>query len=350
MAPARHHLIAPTIPGKFVFDALQACGHRTVDSKRLLATLGIDATALNVPGHRVSALDYARLVESIIQETDDGFLGFLDDPIPVRAFSVFAAQMAACNNLKELLGQTNRFFHLFTQQFRFRVEEHPHTTIIALEFNETQAFDYRFIYQSILLVMVRLMRWLLGEHCQPTRVTFSFDSANLDRYLGYLFDCPLRFSSPRNEIHLATDRLHEPYSTTLQQIDVMLRDSTRMMLISDKPAPYTRRVREELLSRKAETWPGIDEIASTLGLSKNQLWRKLKKEDTNFLQIRNAAKRDFALARMTQLELRISDVAEETGFSDTSAFNKAFTEWTGHTPTQYRKKLTYGRSDGQSEV
>lgn len=341
-------LIEPTIPADFVFDALQACEFRGLDTGMMLEEVGLQPALLQVSGRRVSVIDYARLIEGIIDKTGDGFLGFLDKPVPVKAFSVFAAQLAACGNLRELFRQVNRFYGLFTRQFRLRLKEQREDTYVYFEFQETCDFDYRFIYQSLLVVMLRLTHWFLGENIQPVQVTFSFDGVKVERYLAYLFACPMAFGQAHNGIHLRSELLSMPCRTTLEQVDAMLRDSTRMMLVSHNPAPFTRRVREELILRRQDAWPGIEEVAGALQMSKNLLWRKLKKEKTTFLEIRNAVKRDLALSLIERAELSVGEVAVKTGFAETSSFNKAFLGWTGQSPTAYRASLGLGGFPAQA--
>lgn len=330
-------LIEPTIPGEFVFDVLQPIAFKGLDANALLRELGMDPSSIRLKGQRVSVIDYAKLIEGVIDRLDDGFLGFMDNKVPKRAFSVFASQLAGCTNLKEVFQQANRFFALFTRQFRLRLEEEGESAIVILEFNETQDFDYRFMYQSILLVVVRLINWMLGVTIRPLEVKCTFEKSHLDKYLRYLFDCSVSYSNAHNEVHFKRELLNQPCATTLQQVDLMLRDSTRMMLVSNRPAPFSRRVRQELVLGHREVWPSIEEVAEAMNISKNLLWRKLKKEHTSFLDIRDEVKRDYALSIIGDSELNISDVASKAGFADVSSFNKAFTKWTGQAPSSYRK-------------
>ncbi len=340
-------LIEPTIPCEFVGDVLQACGYRGADTDALLAEVGLDAARLRVSGSRISVVDYARLFERVIGVTQDGFLGFLDDPVPSKSFGVFACQMAACRNLKQVLRQANLFYRLFTQQFHFDVEEENEQARIVLQFIETQPFDYRFIYQSILLVLVRLMHWFIGEPIRPTAVSFTFDGVHLDPYLRYLFDCPVYYKQPQNTLCIERHLLTVPCSTTLDQVNLMLRDSARMMLVSHRPAPYTRQVRKALVLRAGGNWPSAEDVAATMRMSKNLLWRKLKKEGTTFLEIRDAVKRDFAMALMDDGHLPVCAIAERVGFADLSAFNKAFHKWVGQSPSAYRTALLGVRPEAE---
>ena len=80
---------------------------------------------------------------------------------------------------------------------------------------------------------------------------------------------------------------------------------------------------------------GKEKVADSLGISGRHLIRLLADERMSFKQIR-----DRELLRLAQQalqdEVRIGDVARQLGFSDESAFAKAFRRWTGMSPGQYR--------------
>lgn len=331
--------LAPTIPGEFVFHALEAFRHRGRNHETLLGELGFDSKRLSLPGYRVSVIDYATLIERIIVELNDGFAGFIDDDIPVKAFSVYASQLAGCENVTQMIQQLNRFYALFTDQFRIEIVDEQPIAKLVLHFDETQDFDYQFIYQSILIMLVRMISWFVGMDIRFEGVQFSFPRTHLDKHLHYLFDCPITYGASYNEIHLDAELLTIPCSTTLKQVSAMLKDSRWMMLISHKSKPFTREVRKALILHREKGWLSVADIAERMSLSKNLLWRKLKKENTSFLQIRDEVKRDYVLSLMNHHELSVSDIAIKTGFADVSSFNKAFTKWTGQSPSKYRRSL-----------
>lgn len=341
MSTAEARLIAPTIPSQFVFDALAPRIQMGDDIEPLLLRAGLDLAELKAQGSRVSVLDYARLIELIILDSNDGFLGFLEEPIPVRAFSVVATQLAAVDNVQQLLTHMNRFYALFSDQFSWQIETKDEQCCIRLLFDERQGFDYRFIYQSLLLVAIRLIHWFVGEQVDLIRVCFTFSEANVGQHLHYLFGAPVQFLQCENAIYLPNEVMTLNCTCTLDQVQVMLRDSRRMMLVQNAVQPFTQQVRRALILNREQGWLSVEEIAQGMHLSTNQLWRKLKKEQTSFLEIRDDLKRDYALSLLRDRDLRVGEVAERLGFSEVSSFNKAFLKWVGIPPSQYRAQLEF---------
>jgi AraC-like DNA-binding protein len=78
-------------------------------------------------------------------------------------------------------------------------------------------------------------------------------------------------------------------------------------------------------------------VAQQLGMSVATLRRRLAEEETSFRVIHRQMMNDYARARI--LETRdIATVAEELGFSDPRAFTRAFKDWNGVTPSDYRAR------------
>jgi AraC-like DNA-binding protein len=82
----------------------------------------------------------------------------------------------------------------------------------------------------------------------------------------------------------------------------------------------------------------LEEIANQLHLSPRTVHRRLEEEGSSFRAIKDALRRDMALARLTKTRDSIAQVASDLGYADTSAFYRAFVEWTGMAPLHYRQR------------
>jgi len=83
----------------------------------------------------------------------------------------------------------------------------------------------------------------------------------------------------------------------------------------------------------------LPETAAALNMSVRTLIRRLENEASSFRAIKDAMRRDIALARMAKTSQPIGSIAAELGFCDSSAFFRAFVGWTGMSPKAYRLQL-----------
>jgi AraC-like DNA-binding protein len=73
-------------------------------------------------------------------------------------------------------------------------------------------------------------------------------------------------------------------------------------------------------------------------MTSRTLRRKLTDEGTHFQDIKDGLRRDTAIHLLSQPSLPVSGIARELGFSEPSAFTRAFRHWTGVSPSSYRKR------------
>ena len=82
--------------------------------------------------------------------------------------------------------------------------------------------------------------------------------------------------------------------------------------------------------------PSFEGLTVLLNMSARTLRRRLDKEGTSYQRIKDNARRDVAIAMLSRDRLTVSEVAEQVGFSDPSAFHRSFKKWTGESPGSYR--------------
>ena len=83
-------------------------------------------------------------------------------------------------------------------------------------------------------------------------------------------------------------------------------------------------------------WPDSEAIAAALNMAEATLRRRLKQEGTTYQSIRDALRRDLAIARLADTTQTIAEIAHALGFAEPSAFHRAFRKWTGVRPATYR--------------
>lgn len=80
----------------------------------------------------------------------------------------------------------------------------------------------------------------------------------------------------------------------------------------------------------------MERIAEAMSMSRQTLLRRLKAEGVNFEQVLDDLRRTLALHYLEGRKVSVNETAYLVGFSDPSAFNRAFKRWTGTTPGRYR--------------
>ena len=93
------------------------------------------------------------------------------------------------------------------------------------------------------------------------------------------------------------------------------------------------------MRRQLRDMPELNAVATALDVHPQTLRRRLAAEGTTFKDIKNQVRRDTALHFLGKQGLSIEEISHRAGFSESSAFIRAFKAWTGVTPYTYRKGL-----------
>jgi AraC-like DNA-binding protein len=81
----------------------------------------------------------------------------------------------------------------------------------------------------------------------------------------------------------------------------------------------------------------VDDIATALDINKRSLQRLLTDEKTTFRQLKEEIIKERSLIQIVKAEKTIEHIAVELGYSEVSAFHRAFKGWFGVTPKDYSR-------------
>lgn len=96
------------------------------------------------------------------------------------------------------------------------------------------------------------------------------------------------------------------------------------------------RVSSLIVSQLARGRVGVEAVASQLHMSRYTLHKKLKREGLTFASLLEEVRRKQALTYMQDKTKPLVEIAEQLGFSELSAFSRAFKRWMGTSPAEYR--------------
>jgi len=97
-------------------------------------------------------------------------------------------------------------------------------------------------------------------------------------------------------------------------------------------------VRVLLRSQLADGYRTLDEIADELQLPTWTVQRRLADDGLTYKELVEATRRDLAFMYLRQGHIPISEIAFLLGYSELSAFSRAFHRWTGAAPMAWRRQ------------
>ncbi len=327
-----------TISMHFVNAALHGARRLNINVESIVSHAGIDPALLARPKARVSTEQYARFAQSLWLSTQDEHVGFDDQPRRLGTFATMCQLIIHAKTLGQALERAQQFYSLFGPDWSMTISHDVHEAHLRLHIPQAVDVDH-FLTENLLMIWQGLVCWLVGRAVVIERMKFSYPQPkHVDEYSALFSARTLQFDCADTEMIFAADYLALPIRQTEETLEEFLKASPAQLLVQPhNTTSVTYRIRELLKAHIDTDMPTLDEVADLLHMSSQTVRRRLTAENKSFQGIKDNLRRDIAIHLLSAKQLSLDDVAQRTGFSETSTFHRAFKKWTGVTPGLYRQ-------------
>jgi len=327
--------------------ALAGARRRGVDVEPLLKQAGIEPEVLADEQGRVTAAQFVALAKALWDALDDELLGFGSAPLRVGTFAMMAhAVMHRSPDLRTAIRSADRFYRLFPAAPRFALIEQD--SVARVEFDLSDYDDpERIVAETVLVYWHRSASWLIRRRIGLHEVELGYPAPPHALEYGLLFGTDCRFDAPATAVAFDRSLLDRPVVQDEAALRAFLRrspwDILARMDYGSEVSAQVRRLLNQALGDAGRIGgggggglPGPEQVAARLSISPQTLRRKLAAEQTSFQRVRDQLRRDVAVSALARGDASIEQLSERLGFSEPSAFHRAFRRWTGATPRAYQ--------------
>jgi AraC-like DNA-binding protein len=324
-----------TIASHFARAALGGAQRRGYDYSALLQQLGISPELLDEPRARIAPEQFARLIQALWLALDDEYLGFGKGQSKPGSFAMMCHAVIHCRNLDKALNRGLLFYSLFPDAPRLTLTREDE--MIRLSLDDAHLWDPdHFLTESLLVIWHRFGSWLIGQRIRLEQATFSYPRPEHGAEYDLLFSCPFEFSTLHSSLLFHSRYLNMPLLQDERTLKLFLERSPADLLSRPDDGDSLSSQLRRLLSRDSSRWPDLEAVAAHLHISPQTLRRHLREEGSSFQELKDQLRRDIAIYHLSRANLSLQQIAEQLGFSEPSAFHRAFKKWTGLTPGAYR--------------
>ena len=221
---------------------------------------------------------------------------------------------------------------------RFRFEERLDGDRLRLSYRIThpERPEVPALQDARLAVVFSLCREAHGADFSAAEVCVTHPAPSCrGDYFG-LFRCPVRFDAPQPELVLDRALAEAPLPAASRELavanDAILADYFRTLDGSDVVA----RVKTVIIEHLPSGAPSAESVAKDLFMSARTLNRRLSDMQTSFSETLEAVRRELAEQYINDPSLSLQEISFLLGFSEQSAFSRAYRRWTGQSPSAVR--------------
>jgi AraC-like DNA-binding protein len=332
-----------TVSCELVRRALALATLRGAPGSEIAAAAGISAAELADRDGRIPLAKLFAAFEDIERRVDDPAFGIhLAEASRAVPDNVLALAVQSSPTLGEAFRRAARYTRIINDAATLEL------AIVGDELHLQYRVDHvggphRAGSQAALALVTLLGRQTVGARFRITRAAFQQPApapAALAEFVR-VFDAPLAFGGPRDEVVAPRGVLDEPLPRADPALCAHLDRHLDVLLERTQPADLRARVCRLLADGLTGGPSDVEWVAERLHMSPRSLQRRLREAGTSFQVLLDALRRDLAMRYLAE-GLSLSEVAFLVGFTEPSNFHRAFKRWTGMTPAEARRQVAPG--------
>jgi AraC-like DNA-binding protein len=322
----------------FVRGLVAELTRRGLDADVLLDDVGIEPALLSDSRAVVPADHWHALVDRAVRLTGDSGFGLaLAEHLPDNTVQLVSQLAFACGTLREAVKMLTRYTPLIGNVLSFELVEEGELAYFTLETHITNPLHPTFAAEIALGLVYRFARRF------PIRITSDAHevwfrhaaSPELASRYARVFHCPVRFGRGRDCIVFDRKLLDEAQSCSDALMLELLQGGAEKMMHELGNPSLPDRVRALLRYEQDLCHVDARRIARALRLHPRALRRQLAAANTPFSALLDEVRRRIACEELAVPGASIKAISDRLGFSEPSAFHRAFKRWTGLTPSEY---------------
>lgn len=332
-----------TITAYYAQAVIEGAKRLNYDTDSLLQSVGLTEITSD---QRVAPQVITQLIQSVWKQLDDEFMGFTSQPCKQGVFAMMARQSIQCRTLREALTHGAQFYHLIRNDLEVSFIEvdndKENEAIFSIQLNDESLDPEHLLIEFFLLVWHRFAIWLVGNKVPLKYADFKYSPPAHVKEYSLFFPCHCRFNQTKNSIVFDRSALSLPIKRSEKELHEFLKKSPADLL--SKPL-FSNTFTSQVMTYMGETinegslnsMPLIEDVASYFNMSSRNLRRRLSEEHSSYQSIKDTLRKNHAIKLLTDNELAINQISREVGFNEPAAFTRAFKQWTGQTPRNFRQ-------------
>jgi AraC-like DNA-binding protein len=189
-------------------------------------------------------------------------------------------------------------------------------------------------------IVINALRMMVGSHWAPQEVHFAHEAPERTSEHHRIFRCPVLFGCETNALVIELSFAERAVPAADQQLYLIMKQYLDQVL-SEMPKEDSlfAAIRKAVAEAMRDGDPKLAKVAKKMAMGSRTLQRRLKDYGFDFKKLVEDTRQRFAVNYLKDRKNSLTEIAFLLGYSELSAFNRAFKRWTGSTPLDYQRKL-----------
>lgn len=256
--------------------------------------------------------------------------------VPFGAFGPVDYLAASSARVDLAFGAIASFFKYIASDFRIVVEEEPGGGgLVAVRVPEPFP-GWEVSDEFTVAVLVSRFRRAAAGAFSPRVVRLTRPAPATATRHAELLGCPVRFGAAESGFDVRTEAWRAPMHNADPALERTVRELAAHLGLGATTGDLETALRARLRHLLPQGEVSASAAAAALGLSERTLQRRLAAAGTSYREVLDRLRETEAERLLGAGRLPLGEVALRLGFSDQTAWNRAFRRWKGVSPTEWR--------------
>ena len=302
--------------------------------------LYLPGTALSEDAN-IRLTDYYAVLGRIIDCVDDEAIGIRTaELIHPSHLGVFGYAWIASPSLVASCRMLARFGRVFFRELPITLRETP--DVVEVSFDPDRVSPYPSVDADIEVGgLIKLCRMQYGDSFVPKAVSLRRPDPRRRESWDEYFGVPVKFGAAENlaviDAKIAGETLTTAHAALFEQHRARLVDL-------DEPDLVTR-VRLAIQQLLPAGSAPEEKVAEIVGINPRTLHRRLSERGESYRSLLRRVRMDLAERYLLKEAYNVTEAAFMLGYSDSSAFSRAFKTWFGMSPSEFKGNQLTGSQD-----
>jgi AraC-like DNA-binding protein len=303
-----------------------------VDVQPALKRIDLAPEQLGYLGDEIPLHKLRDFWEAVVETTGQSGLGLrIAEYVHPEAYEVFGCLIAASATLGEATLRATRLIGLVTSTVRLSFHHEGDRASLSVDPLYPELVHPETIEFMVGAAAVISQR-ITGQALPAIEVCFTHAAPADVSHHKRIFGAPIRFGAAFNGLVFAASLLDVPIQSSDSTLCATLQRQADELMARESVRGFKASVRAALVTELRGGDPSAERVAAALGVHPKTLTRRLRAEGSTFQRLREELRLQLAERYLRQPGLSVEEVAFLLGYSERSAFHRAFRRWTGRAP------------------
>lgn len=319
---------------QYVLKALEA--NAGVAADEMLEFLGLDGSVFQ--NDRVDSGHLSAVFRYCMEKTDNPHLALdIGQSMPYQSLGLLGYLLLNTPNLKQMIEKFSRYQQLVSRLLKFHFADDGKYYKFAVYINENRNIPVPAHHAEVhLSAILNVLSQILGQKVVPAYVRFSRRRVKDCARHHELFGEHIFFEKEENAVFFKKDELNIPVNNANRTMLEYFEAQANAILREMENSSWFSRVEKEILKSIGDRSVTVELVAGGLNVGVRTLQNYLKGEGKSFSQALAKVRRSLAEHYIRNTRLSDADISAMLGYSEVSAFYRAYRKWNLATPKKLR--------------